>query len=98
MHSLQSPTRLYPLIRTDHHGVPPLSPAYMPDPMELDEHVPVYIVEPKKPEYHAPSDDDIQEHEPEDEDEDPEEDPNKEHEPKDEDTKKEEPSEGSDET
>ncbi|GKC50565.1 hypothetical protein Tco_1073310 [Tanacetum coccineum] len=35
----------------------PLSPAYVPDPMELDEHVPVYVSE---PEYHAPSDDDIQ--------------------------------------
>ncbi|GKF92398.1 hypothetical protein Tco_0279117, partial [Tanacetum coccineum] len=35
----------------------PLSPAYVPDPMELDEHVPVYVPE---PEYHTPSDDDIQ--------------------------------------
>nr|GEV81190.1 uncharacterized protein [Tanacetum cinerariifolium] len=40
--------------------VPPLSPAYVPDPMELDEHVPVYILEPKQREYHAPSDDYIQ--------------------------------------
>nr|GFC41394.1 hypothetical protein [Tanacetum cinerariifolium] len=40
--------------------VPPLSPAYVPDPMELDEHVPVYVPKPKHPEYHAPSDDDIQ--------------------------------------
>ncbi|GKC35561.1 hypothetical protein Tco_1047945 [Tanacetum coccineum] len=38
----------------------PLSPAYVPDPLELDEHVPVYVPEPKHPEYHAPSDDDIQ--------------------------------------
>ncbi|GKE44787.1 hypothetical protein Tco_1472071 [Tanacetum coccineum] len=38
----------------------PLSPAYVPDPIELDEHVPVYVPEPKHPEYHAPSDDDIQ--------------------------------------
>ncbi|GJZ29218.1 reverse transcriptase domain-containing protein, partial [Tanacetum coccineum] len=38
----------------------PLSPAYVPDPMELDEHVPVYVSEPEHPEYHAPSDDDIQ--------------------------------------
>nr|GEX96018.1 hypothetical protein [Tanacetum cinerariifolium] len=81
----------------------PLSPAYVPDPMELDEHVPVYVLEPEQPKYHAPSDDDIQvedddedpeedpseEHEPEDDDEDP----NKEHEPEDKDTK--EPSEGS---
>nr|GEY91460.1 hypothetical protein [Tanacetum cinerariifolium] len=88
----------------------PLSPAYVPDPMELDEHVPVYVAEPEHPEYHAPSDDDIQvedddedpkkdpseEHEPEDDDEDPEEDPNEEHEPEDEDNK--EPSKGSDET
>ncbi|GJV22191.1 putative reverse transcriptase domain-containing protein [Tanacetum coccineum] len=38
----------------------PLSHAYVPDPMELDEHVPVYVPEPKHPEYHTPSDDDIQ--------------------------------------
>ncbi|GJS69032.1 hypothetical protein Tco_0701873 [Tanacetum coccineum] len=37
-----------------------MSPAYVPDPMELDEHVPVYVLEPEHPEYHAPSDDDIQ--------------------------------------
>nr|GFC93785.1 hypothetical protein [Tanacetum cinerariifolium] len=74
----------------------PLSPAYIPDPMELDEHAPVYVSEPQHPEYHAPSHDDIQvededddpeedpskEHEPEDDDEDPEEDPNEEHESK----------------
>nr|GEZ65440.1 hypothetical protein [Tanacetum cinerariifolium] len=48
--------------------------------MESDEHVPVYVPEPKHPEYHAPSDDDIQV---EDDDEDPEEDPNEEHEPED---------------
>ncbi|GKG47956.1 hypothetical protein Tco_0509841, partial [Tanacetum coccineum] len=40
--------------------VPPLSPAYVPDPMELDEHVPVYVSKPEHPEYHATSDDDIQ--------------------------------------
>ncbi|GKF42040.1 hypothetical protein Tco_0125382, partial [Tanacetum coccineum] len=38
----------------------PLSPAYVPDPMELDEHVLVYVLEPEHPEYHASSDDDIQ--------------------------------------
>ncbi|GJR02789.1 hypothetical protein Tco_0525773 [Tanacetum coccineum] len=38
----------------------PLSPAYVPDPMELDEHVPVYVPETEHPEYHVPSDDDIQ--------------------------------------
>nr|GEZ03434.1 hypothetical protein [Tanacetum cinerariifolium] len=62
--------------------------------MELDEHVPVHVSEPEHLEYHAPSDDDIQvkdddedpkedpseEHEPEDDDEDPKKDPNEEHE------------------
>ncbi|GJZ38342.1 hypothetical protein Tco_0584533 [Tanacetum coccineum] len=38
----------------------PLSPAYVPNPMELDEHVPVYVPEPEHPKYHVPSDDDIQ--------------------------------------
>ncbi|GKB60642.1 hypothetical protein Tco_0916828 [Tanacetum coccineum] len=37
-----------------------LSPAYVPDPMELDVHVPIYVPEPEHPEYHASSDDDIQ--------------------------------------
>ncbi|GJT87367.1 hypothetical protein Tco_1069084 [Tanacetum coccineum] len=37
-----------------------MSPAYVPDLMELDEHVLVYVPEPEHPEYHAPSDDDIQ--------------------------------------
>nr|GEU29001.1 putative reverse transcriptase domain-containing protein [Tanacetum cinerariifolium] len=78
--------------------------------MGLDEQVPVHVLEPKHPEYHAPSDYDIQvededrdldedpseKHEPEDDDEDLDEDPNKEHEPEDEDTR--EPSEDSDET
>nr|GEZ73981.1 hypothetical protein [Tanacetum cinerariifolium] len=81
---------------TQQGQVHPLSPAYIPDSMELDEHAPVYVPEPQHPEYHAPSDDDIQvedddddpeedpseEHEPEDDDEDPEEDPNEEHESK----------------
>ncbi|GJU65822.1 hypothetical protein Tco_1247657 [Tanacetum coccineum] len=58
---------------------PTLSPAYVPDPMELDEHVPVYVLKPEHPEYHVPSDDDIQDSidypdEPKDDDEDPEED------------------------
>nr|GEY45464.1 reverse transcriptase domain-containing protein [Tanacetum cinerariifolium] len=86
--------------------VHPLSPAYVSDLIELDEHVLVHVLEPEHPEYHVPSDDDIrvdndnedlkedlnEEHEPEDDDEDP----NKEHEPKDEDTR--EPFEDSDET
>ncbi|GKD19857.1 hypothetical protein Tco_1209015, partial [Tanacetum coccineum] len=64
---------------------PPLSHAYVPDPMELDEHVPVYVPEPEHPEYHVPTDDDIQEdsidypNEPEDDDKDPEEDPEEDH-------------------
>ncbi|GJS91700.1 hypothetical protein Tco_0774336 [Tanacetum coccineum] len=58
----------------------PLSPAYVPDPMELDEHVPVYVPEPEHPEYHAPSDYDIQDGE-----EDDDEDPSEEHEPEDDD-------------
>nr|GFB72135.1 hypothetical protein [Tanacetum cinerariifolium] len=50
-----------PYEKLAHQGqVPPLSPAYVHDPMELGEHVPVYILEPEYPEYHAPSDDDIQ--------------------------------------
>nr|GEV36063.1 putative reverse transcriptase domain-containing protein [Tanacetum cinerariifolium] len=32
--------------------VPPLSPAYMPDPMELDEHVPVHVLDLEQLEYH----------------------------------------------
>ncbi|GKE50042.1 hypothetical protein Tco_1481300, partial [Tanacetum coccineum] len=37
-----------------------LSPAYVPDPTELDEHIPIYVPELEHPEYHAPSDDDVQ--------------------------------------
>nr|GEW40354.1 hypothetical protein [Tanacetum cinerariifolium] len=76
--------------------VHPLSHAYVPDPMELDEHVPVHVSEPEHQEYHAPSDDDIQV---KDDEEDPEEDPNEGHEPEDDDDDpNEEPSEDSDET
>nr|GEV87440.1 putative reverse transcriptase domain-containing protein [Tanacetum cinerariifolium] len=50
------------------------------DPMELDEHVPVYVSNPEHPEYHAPSVHDIQV---EDDDVGAEEDPSKEHEPED---------------
>ncbi|GJY97343.1 hypothetical protein Tco_0514253 [Tanacetum coccineum] len=39
---------------------PPLSPTYVPDPMELDEHVSIYVPEPERPKYHVPTDDDIQ--------------------------------------
>nr|GEW38555.1 hypothetical protein [Tanacetum cinerariifolium] len=85
--------------------VHPLSPTYVLDPIELDEHVPVHVLEPEYSEYHTPSDDDIQvkdededpeedpskEHEPDEDDEDPEEDPNEEHEPNDEDSEDTEP-------
>nr|GEW17892.1 hypothetical protein [Tanacetum cinerariifolium] len=40
--------------------VPPLSPPYVPNTMELDKYVPVYVLEPEHPKYHAPSNDDIQ--------------------------------------
>nr|GEW31655.1 putative reverse transcriptase domain-containing protein [Tanacetum cinerariifolium] len=52
--------------------VHPLSPAYVPNPMELDKHVPVHVSVPEHLEYHAPLDEDVQV---EDDDEDPEEDP-----------------------
>ncbi|GJX08074.1 hypothetical protein Tco_0196006 [Tanacetum coccineum] len=75
---------------------PPLSPAYVPDPIKLNEHVPLYVPEPEHPEYHVPSIDDIQvkdqpypeddDDDPEEDDnEDPEEDPSEEHEPEDDD-------------
>nr|GEV99856.1 reverse transcriptase domain-containing protein [Tanacetum cinerariifolium] len=35
------------------------TPEYVPDPMELEDHVPVYVLEPDYPKYLAPSDDDI---------------------------------------
>ncbi|GJT18965.1 hypothetical protein Tco_0877671 [Tanacetum coccineum] len=44
-------------------GIPLVNAGELPemDPYEeLDEHVPVYVPEPEHPEYHAPSDDDIQ--------------------------------------
>nr|GEW14172.1 reverse transcriptase domain-containing protein [Tanacetum cinerariifolium] len=85
--------------------VHPLSPTYVPDPMELDEHVLVYVPEPEHPENHAPSDDDIQvEDDNEDPEKDLEEDPSKEHEPEDddedpeEDPNEEHESKGSEET
>ncbi|GKB30299.1 hypothetical protein Tco_0869700, partial [Tanacetum coccineum] len=37
----------------------PLLPAYVPDPMELEHHAPVYVLEPVYPEYLVLSDDDI---------------------------------------
>ncbi|GJT91881.1 putative reverse transcriptase domain-containing protein [Tanacetum coccineum] len=38
---------------------PPPSPAYVPDPMKLEDHVPVYVPEPVYPEYLALPDDEI---------------------------------------
>nr|GEY23522.1 pyridoxal phosphate-dependent transferase [Tanacetum cinerariifolium] len=78
--------------------VPPLSPAYVLEPTELDEHVPDSIDYPDDLEdgEEDPKEDPSKEHEPKDDDEDPEEDPHEEHEPEDEDTK--EPYKGSDET
>ncbi|GKB83046.1 hypothetical protein Tco_0949941 [Tanacetum coccineum] len=38
----------------------PLSPTYVSGPMELEHHILVYIPKPVYPEYHMPSDDDIQ--------------------------------------
>nr|GEU56210.1 putative reverse transcriptase domain-containing protein [Tanacetum cinerariifolium] len=40
--------------------VPPLSPSYVPNLMELDEHVLAYVLELEHLEYHVPSNDDIQ--------------------------------------
>ncbi|GKC81794.1 hypothetical protein Tco_1137511, partial [Tanacetum coccineum] len=54
-------TEMYPYKEVAQQGqAHPLSPAYVPDPMELDEHVPVYVSESEHPKYYAPSDDDIQ--------------------------------------
>nr|GEW26907.1 hypothetical protein [Tanacetum cinerariifolium] len=44
---------------TQQGKAPPLSPAYVPDLMELDEHVQLYVLEPEHPWYHVPSDDDM---------------------------------------
>nr|GFB03469.1 hypothetical protein [Tanacetum cinerariifolium] len=72
----------YTSISSDSDGPSWGIPLMNADPMELDEHAPVYVPEPQHPEYHAPSDDDIQV---EDDDDDPEEDPGEEHEPEDDD-------------
>ncbi|GKF83093.1 hypothetical protein Tco_0244749, partial [Tanacetum coccineum] len=40
-----------------HGQAHPLSPAYVPDPMELDEHVPLYV--PEHPEHHESSEEDM---------------------------------------
>ncbi|GJS21744.1 hypothetical protein Tco_0450376 [Tanacetum coccineum] len=94
-----------------HGQAHPLSPAYVPDTMELDEHVPLYV--PEYPKLHDSSEEDMpvedqsnaedanSRDEPEngkDDDEDPEEDPSEEHKFKDEETKEDEPVEDSDET
>nr|GEW26889.1 lariat debranching enzyme-like [Tanacetum cinerariifolium] len=38
---------------------PPLSPTYLPEPIELDEHVPMYVPKPEYPEYLKPPAEDI---------------------------------------
>nr|GEU51928.1 hypothetical protein [Tanacetum cinerariifolium] len=65
---------------TQQGQVHPLLPAYVSNLIKLDEYVPVHVSEPEHLEYHAPSDEDVQV---EDDNEDPEEDPSEEHEPKD---------------
>nr|GEZ28334.1 hypothetical protein [Tanacetum cinerariifolium] len=66
--------------------VPPLSPAYVPDPMELDEHVPVYPhADDASPTAESPGYITDSDSMGEDDDEDPEEDPSEEHEPEDDD-------------
>nr|GEU84489.1 putative reverse transcriptase domain-containing protein [Tanacetum cinerariifolium] len=47
------------IIKAIEQVAPPLSPAYLPDPIELDEHVPVYVLEPKYLEYLKPPADEI---------------------------------------
>ncbi|GKC03794.1 hypothetical protein Tco_0995404 [Tanacetum coccineum] len=42
---------------TQHGQAHPLSPAYVPDPMELDEHVPMYVLE--HPEHHDSSEENV---------------------------------------
>ncbi|GKA55670.1 putative reverse transcriptase domain-containing protein, partial [Tanacetum coccineum] len=89
-----------------HGQAHPLSPAYVPDHMELDEHVPLYV-----PEHHDSSEEDMPDdtnvdsidypddpEDGEDDDVDPEEDPSEEHESEDEEVKEDEPFEDSDET
>ncbi|GKE32468.1 hypothetical protein Tco_1451790, partial [Tanacetum coccineum] len=54
-------TEIKPYEEVSQQGqVPPLSPAYVPGPMELEEHLLVYVPELEHPEYHAPSNDVIQ--------------------------------------
>ncbi|GJZ36004.1 putative reverse transcriptase domain-containing protein, partial [Tanacetum coccineum] len=91
-----------------HRQAHPLSPAYVPDPMELDEHVPLYDADSRG--FLADSDsmeDDTdvdsidypdEPEDGEDDDKDPEEDPSEEHESEDEEAKEDEPFEDSDET
>nr|GEU68484.1 reverse transcriptase domain-containing protein [Tanacetum cinerariifolium] len=57
---------------------PPLSPAYIPDPMEVDEHVPIYVLEPGHLEVMEEDSIDYPD-EPEDDDKDLEEDPKEDH-------------------
>nr|GEU62804.1 putative reverse transcriptase domain-containing protein [Tanacetum cinerariifolium] len=93
------------------HVAPPLSPAYLPDPIELDEHVPVYVLEPDlSPSYIAdsnleedPKEEENTDYANEPKEEDLEEKDSKEEDPKDEESddnaaSEKEPSKGSDDT
>nr|GEW90311.1 hypothetical protein [Tanacetum cinerariifolium] len=74
----------------------PLSPAYLPDHIELDEHVPMYVSEPEYPKYlKPPADDIVPENQPHPDDEEPEEEEHADYadEPEEEDPKEEEPKE-----
>nr|GEW22327.1 retrovirus-related Pol polyprotein from transposon TNT 1-94 [Tanacetum cinerariifolium] len=93
-------------LQTIEHVTPPLSLTYLPDPIELDERVPVYVPETEYPEYLEPPADDIvvkdQPHaddaEEDPEEEDPEEEDPEEEESDDNVASKKEPSEGFDDT
>ncbi|GKC33103.1 hypothetical protein Tco_1040397 [Tanacetum coccineum] len=43
-------------------GIPLVYAGELPEMDPYEEHVPLYVLEPEHPEYHAPSDDDIQDH------------------------------------
>nr|GFB60471.1 hypothetical protein [Tanacetum cinerariifolium] len=76
MHSLQSPTRPYPLIRMDHHE-------YMFRSQNTRSTIHRQMMIFRLDGDEAPEEDPSEEHDPKDNDEDLEEDPNKEHEPED---------------
>nr|GEU57079.1 hypothetical protein [Tanacetum cinerariifolium] len=70
---------LYEEVSQQGHA-PPLSPSYVPDPMELDEYVPVYVSKPEHAKDHSMKEDSIDyPNKPEDDDEDPEKDLEEDH-------------------